>query len=182
MPTDEAYRNRINTFNWSDLHILWEDIKKKMTPDWDAGKAFEYLILRAFELEDAQVSYPFRVSLPFVNNSTIEQIDGAIHVQHLSCIIESKDHSSPVNIDVVAKLRNQLTRRPTSTVGIIFSTSGFTDPTVMLTHFTQPQTILLWTGAEVEYALTKQVFVRGLFAKYHYYVEHGLPDYNIEGV
>ena len=62
--------------------------RERATPDWDSGKAFEYLILRAFELEGASVQYPYRISM---QDEIVEQIDGAIHADGISAIVESKD-------------------------------------------------------------------------------------------
>jgi len=112
---------------------------------------------------------------------TVEQIDGFIHTDNgLACLIECKDHCQDrVNIEPIAKLRNQLLRRSNAVIGIAFSRSGFTDPALLLSRFTAPQTILLWGGDEVEVALEKRWFCKGLLAKYRMSVAKGLPDYNI---
>lgn len=73
MPTEAEYREKIQALDLSDLQDLWKRIEARDTkPDWEPGKAFEYLILRAFELEGAAVTYPFSVTLPFVGDATVE--------------------------------------------------------------------------------------------------------------
>jgi hypothetical protein len=48
-----------------------------------------------------------------------------------------------------------------------------------LARFIVPQTILLWSGEEIEYALEERCFGQSLVDKYHYCIENGLPDYNL---
>jgi hypothetical protein len=64
-------------------------------------------------------------------------------------LIECKDTFKEVNIEAIAKLRNQLLRRPAATIVSVFSRSGFTEAKVTLTGFVAPQTILLWRGVAV---------------------------------
>jgi hypothetical protein len=88
---------------WGELRSLWDSIERRNTPNWDVGKAFEYLVIRAFELDGAEVRYPYNVRL---FEEEIEQIDGAIHISGLSCLVESKDFADKkVDIAPVAKLR-----------------------------------------------------------------------------
>ena len=184
MPTDEEYQSKISEFKWNDLVDLWEAIEAGDTPGWDAGKAFEYLILRAFKLEGAHVLWPYGVTFGDVTGTeetgTLEQIDGFIHTNDgLVCLIECKDVANPVNVEPIAKLRNQLLRRPSTAIGIVFSRSGFTVPALQLARFTAPQVILLWGGDEVGFALREKCFCKGLTAKYRVCVAKGLPNYNI---
>jgi hypothetical protein len=176
MATTRELETKISTYKWRGLVRLWEEIESRTTSGWESGKALEYLVLRAFQLEGAEIKWPYQVNLV---GETIEQIDGVVYSNNLACLIECKDQSEEVNIEPVAKLRNQLLRRPGSTIGIVFSRSGFTDPAVTLARFLAPQTILLWDGTEIEYALKKHAFRRGLDAKYRYCVENGFPTYNL---
>ena len=146
------------------------------TPGFDAGKALEYFLLRAFELEGAVVTWPYQVDLFDIQ---VEQIDGVIYWDSLSFIIEAKDRRENVSIESVAKLRNQLLRRPSSTIGVIFSSSGFTEPAIMLSKFLAPATILLWTGDEIQLAFASRTMCDGLIKKFRYSVERGLTDYNL---
>lgn len=176
MPNELDYQQQILQYQQNDLLTLWQAIKLGHTPDWPPGKAFEYLIIRAFELEDANVCYPFSV---IMGGEEIEQIDGAIYTGGLACLVECKDQQRPLNIEPIAKLRNQLLRRPTTAIGSVFSHSGFTKPAIMSAQFLASQTILLWRGEEIDYALRRRYMRQGLIAKYRHCVEHGLPNYNI---
>ena len=162
MPTELEYQARVKNFTWTDLKTLWDAIENGDTPGWDDGKALEYLILKSFSLSGAEVRWPYSVKLL---GAEIEQIDGFVHFKGVSCLIECKDYSTRsdgtirkknVNFEPIAKLRNQLMRRPSATIGSIFSSGGFTDPAQTLINFTFPQTILTWTGAEIEYCLGKK--------------------------
>jgi hypothetical protein len=113
----------------AELRSLWSEIQGGDTPGWNPGKAFEYLIPRAFQLDNVRVKWPYRIVL---NEEIVEQIDGAIEVEGLHCLIESKDWSRPISIDPIAILRNQLMRRPAAAIGLIFSRSGYTDPSLTL--------------------------------------------------
>ncbi len=53
------YEAMIQSLQWKDLRSLWEKIEERNTPGWDSGKAFEYLILRAFQLDEAEVRYSY---------------------------------------------------------------------------------------------------------------------------
>lgn len=177
MTTSAEYESIIKPMQWDALRFLWDSIKMRNTPNWNAGKAFEYLVIRAFELDGAEVRYPYNVRL---FEEEIEQIDGAIHISGLSCLVESKDfEDKKVDIAPVAKLRNQLLRRPTTTVGAVFSRTGFTDPARTLSRFLSPQAILLWDGNEIEYALDNEKICELLILKYRVCIEDGLPDYNV---
>jgi hypothetical protein len=124
----------IQFLQWAELRSLWQQIKNRNTPGWNAGKAFEYLVIRAFQLDSAEVRYPYSVKL---FGEEVEQVDGVVYCSGLSCLIESKDFATQVNVDIapIAKLRNQLLRRPASTIGLVFSRTGFTDPARHLSYF-----------------------------------------------
>lgn len=177
MATGDDYRDAIRELDRPALLELWEHIKTVETPGWPPGRAFEYLVLRAFELEGAVVKWPFTIKL---NKEIIEQIDGVVHVGGLSCLIETKDIERKLDAGPIAKLRNQLMRRPAHAIGAIFSRIGFTDSAKTLAKFLSPQTVLLWEGDEVELAISKEIMVAGLLAKFRHAVEEGFPDYNIQ--
>lgn len=174
MVKETQYEQRVSQYDRNDLLNLWKVIEAGDTSTWEAGKAFEYLVLRAFQLEGAEVRWPYRVT---IGSEEIEQIDGFVYVEGLTCLIECKDQSEKVRIEPIAKLRNQLLRRPATTVGLVFSRNGFTEPAIILTQFLAPQTILLWDGDEVIFALQQARMRRALMDKYRYCAEHGLSDY-----
>ncbi len=185
MATDEEYRERIEQYARGDLLDLWGAINVGDTPGWPAGKAFEYLILRAFQLEGAYVNWPYTVTIGELTGSEsreiAEQIDGFVHTENgLACLIECKNYGEEkANLEPIAKLRNQLLRRSPAIFGVVFSRSGFTGPALLLARFTAPQTILLWTGSEVEIALRNRWFCKGLMEKYRVCLAKGTPDYHI---
>jgi hypothetical protein len=176
MPTEIDYQQRIAAYDYPRLLALWAQIQAGETPGWDPGKAFEYLVIRAFELEGAAVTYPFSVNLSGI---LVEQIDGAIYSDGLSCLVECKDQEGNLAIDPVAKLRNQLLRRPAGVVGLVFSSTGFTASTMMLSQYGGGQSILLWEAEDLDYALNRQQLRQGLVQKYRYCVERGLPHYSL---
>jgi hypothetical protein len=183
LSTAQKYESLIQSLQWDGLRALWDSIETRNTPEWEQGKAFEYLVLRAFQLDGADVTWPYRVKL-FGVGDEVEQIDGAIYSHGMSCLVESKDLSDKANVDIapIAKLRNQLLRRPAGIIGLLFSRTGFTDPARYLSSFCLPQTILLWEGEEIKYALQKERICDFLTLKYRVCVEHALLDYNIKEI
>lgn len=176
MPTGAEYEKMIGLLDWPGLWDLWGAIQRRDTPGWDPGKAFEYLVLRSFQLDGAQVKWPFQVE---VLEEEVEQIDGVIYSSGLAFLVESKDLAEPVAIDPIAKLRYQLHRRPAGTMGIVFSSSRFTYPAQVLAQFISPQSILLWSGDEVEYALQRNSISELLVQKLRHCIENGLPFFRI---
>ena len=177
MVSDSEYQQRIGSYDWPGLLDLWQSVQRGDTPGWEPGRAFEYLVLRAFQLEGADVRWPYTVS---IGGEQLEQIDGIIYSDCLACLLECKDQSEGVSIEPIAKLRNQLLRRPPATVGAVFSSrSEFTEAAVILVQFTAPQTIILWHRKEVDYALRHQRMRDVLARKYRFCIEHGLSDYSI---
>lgn len=176
MPVD--YVRRVRQLEWQDLRRLWREIESGTADGWPPGRALEHLVLRAFELDGAAVTWPYSVTLV---NEVAEQIDGAVHVHGLSCIVECKDTAAPVNVETIAKLRNQLLNRPAAAIGLLFSRSGFTLPAMMLVRFVAPQTILLWDGNDIAYHLEHENFSAGLVQRYRHSVENGMMKYEISG-
>jgi hypothetical protein len=177
MPTRKEYEAAIGKLKWPGLKKLWEAIKAKDTPGWEPGKAFEYLVVRMFELDGAEVRWPYPV--PLFGSTEIEEIDGSVRYVGFHCLIESKDESDNIPVGPIAKLRNQMLRRPAGTIGLLFSSRAFTPSAVMLAHFTLPQTILLWSGNEVEFALNNRRIGTLLELKYRVCVDEGVPEFNV---
>jgi hypothetical protein len=122
MPTNAEYEQRIGIADNAVLQGMLANIKRgRNIRGWSIGRALEYVVLRQFQIEGAVVTWPFDVSL---ENEVVEQIDGAVHYQHVSSLLECKDHASAVNVEPFAKLRNQLLRRPPGTIGMLFARSG----------------------------------------------------------
>lgn len=181
MASSEDYIAKIGTKNREELIALWNTRDSTtIKNDWDQGKVLEYTLLRAFELEGATIRWPYNVKIgDDKNGSVIEQIDGAIQFEHFYVLVECKDQQNAVNIEPFAKMRNQLMRRPSAVIGCIFSTSGFTEPALVLSQFSAPQTILLWNGDEFEYCLENGCFIKGLKEKFRKATEEFVFNYNI---
>jgi len=62
---------------------------------------------------------------------------------------------------------------------VIFAKGAFTQPALYLAHFTFPQAILLWSGAELEWALQKEKICVYLRLKHRMCVENSAPYYDI---
>ncbi|MNK74239.1 hypothetical protein D3C87_937470 [compost metagenome] len=181
--TEEKYAAKAKTLTWDELRDLWQEILANNTPDWDSGKAFEYLVVRMFELDNVEVKYPYSIRLPY-NNSVMEQIDGVAYIDNLAILIESKDYNngdkkSNINIEPIAKMRNQLNRRPFISIGCIFSAGGFTEPVSSLIDYLGNDTILLWQGEEVQKCLDEKKIIEYFRYKFQARVEHGIHDFNI---
>jgi hypothetical protein len=166
------YTGRIRLLGWDGLRELWDRSARGPVPGWPPGKAFEYLVLRAFELDGATVRWPFEVSL---GDTVVEQIDGAVYASQFSCLVEAKDTTDLVDVAALGKMRTQLARRPAGTLGLIFARTDFTDAAITLSGFFAPQTVLLWPGEEVETCLEEQRVVSALEKKYRECVEQGIP-------
>lgn len=176
MATTDEYRQRIQELDRLELVRLLERIAGRDTPQWDSGKAFEFLVLRAFELEGADLTWPYVV---YVKDKIAEEIDGVVHLPELSCLVQSKDETSPVNFEPIAKLRSQLMRRPSAVVGTVVSRAGFTSAAQALVDYLSPQTILLWEGLELEWALNHGKMIESMRLKFRRAVEHGDLCFNI---
>lgn len=53
---EDTYKSWIRAMNWARLRTFHERLIEGRAEGWEPGKAFEYLVLRAFELEGATVS------------------------------------------------------------------------------------------------------------------------------
>ncbi len=174
MATEKEYLDFIRNLDYNGVQNLWEDIKSISydTEFWNPGKAMEYTILRAFELEGCRVKYPYIVRM---EDTILEQIDGCVYANGLAVLTEFKnyDESKLVNIEPISKLRNQLLRRPSGVIGSVFSTSDFSDPAMILSNYLAPQTIMLWKVQDIDFCMQNRCFVKALDLKYCFAIEHG---------
>jgi hypothetical protein len=170
------YVGEVQKFDWPQLRTLWQQIEARKTPGWPTGKAFEHLVLRAFELDGARVTWPYSV---IIEGQIVEQIDGLVISDGISFLAESKDYEGNLNVEPLAKLRNQLQRRPAGVVGCVFSSTGFTAPAKTLAQYMSPQAVLLWQGPEIKDLLDKGSGFRAALVQKHYWlVREGIPDYD----
>ncbi len=177
------YVKKISRLDRKGLSALWESIQTDSTTGWPPGKAFEYLVLRAFQLEGAEIGWPFVITEADIIGSgsrdAVEQIDGYVQVENIACILECKDRGEKTNVEPIARLRNILMRRSPQVIGVIFSRSEFTEAATHLARFVSPNIILLWGGDEITYALERKFFVKGLKEKLKQHHTKGIPNYNI---
>lgn len=176
MPVD--YVAKISIADTDQLSRMLDDLSEgRPIRGWASGKAFEHIILQAFALEEAEIRWPFEVR---EGKHAIEQIDGTVYCDGLFCLVESKDYAEAINVEPIAKLRNQLSRRPAGTLGLIFARNGYTPSAKYLVKMDTLLNILLWEFEEVKLAIADQKMRRALQTKFRYAVEQALPDYNIE--
>jgi hypothetical protein len=169
---DIRYKEVARGLTWEDLSSLWQQIKDGPTPGWDEGKALEHLIIRAFELSGLRVEYSYDVP---PGGNPLEQIDGMVFLDRLPFLVECKDRDT-VDIEAVAKLRNQLSRRPPTTMGCLFITGRYTLPALILADFAIPLRITLWSRDDIEAALEARDFQATLVKKYNELCMFGLTD------
>lgn len=168
--------DKIKCATREELDDLWRIITDSATSSADKGKGFELFICRAFELEGAKVEYPFNVK---VHGELSEQIDGFISIDGIHCIIECKNQKENVDFEPISKLRSRLQRRPSSTIGAIFTTASYTSPAIILNEFLHPQTILLWERREIHECFKQKFLVKGMKIKFEHCIKNGLANYNL---
>jgi hypothetical protein len=159
---------------WDEIRTLWAAIESNDTPDWDPGKALEYLVVRAFELSGLTAEYPYDVP---PGGKPIEQIDGLVYLGHLVFLIECKDKDSN-DVEVVAKVRHQLMRRPPTTLASVFVAGTFTAPALVLADLSVPHRVLLWTAEDIATAVENEDFKAPLVEKYQHLCRFGLLDHS----
>ncbi len=176
MATAEQLRVQAQAMDRGSLLELWERVKGRSVPvgEWPAGGAFEHLVVRAFELEGAEVRWPYQVTYP-QKFGAVEQIDGVVRLDGMAFLLESKDLDEAASIEALAKLRFRLEARPPGTMGVLFSANDFTLATEVFAQFASPLNVLLWGRTDLDLALPCGLMVEGLRAKLKYAVEDGLP-------
>ncbi len=179
MGAEQKYIDEIQKYDGPALLKLWRDHHsgKHVKSIWEPGKLFEYVVLRAFQLEGATIRWPYSVKF---GNETIEQIDGAVSIDNYNILIECKDWEKSVSIEPFSKMRNQLMQRPAGVIGCIFSRSGYTDPAIALSRFCAPQTKLLWQNDELECCIEKSKMKEGLAMKLRMAAEEFIYFYNVK--
>lgn len=167
---------------WSrdDLLRAWERIKaRKPIYGWQPGKAFEYFVVRAFDIEGLRVKWPYEVTYR-QKLGIVEQNDGFIYLGERPFLIESKDLSEALAVESVAKLRFRLESRPPGTMSVLFNSTKFSLATEVLAHFAVPLNVVLWRGQDFDYALPTASMVTGLQAKLDAATELGIPLFPLE--
>lgn len=155
----------VQGYDWIMLKKFWQKIKNGTT-GWSEGKALEYMLVRAFDLEGAEVVYPYN---NVVFNAQ-EQLDGFIFIKEIGVgfIIECKDWKNNVAFDELAKLHGRLTYRMASTYGLFLSRSGYSPSAIEMMYMLHPHRILLWSFDEIDECFKKHKFIKALKYKYQY--------------
>ncbi len=176
--TDEGrsgeYQRRVLALGHEELVALWSGLRVGVMPvEWPPGVLLEYLILRAFQLEGAEVTWPYRV---YRKGVLLEQIDGVVYFDGVSCLVECKDVTRPVETIAIVKLKSQILRRPRTTLGALFCTGEVSEAAFTLVEMLPPPDVLLWEGAEIDLALRGQRLLEGMRMKLRHAVETGFVD------
>lgn len=170
---EEKFVGWVRSMGWAALSDVWARVRVgKEVASWPPGKAFEYLILRVFELEGAQVVWPYR--------GWLEQVDGGVYVEGLSCLIECKHWKEPLDYTPIARFKARVDRRPPATVGLLFSVSGFTIPALNEAQVQPVRNVLLWARSDVDLAL-RWGMRAALRVKWRKAVEEAEMDYELKG-
>jgi hypothetical protein len=172
---DIRYRELARGLDWDGPAALWLRVKDGTTdPEWDQGKAFEYFVIRAFELSGLRVEYPYDVP---PGGNPIEQIDGMVLLGPIPFLIECKDRES-VDVDPIAKLHHQLSRRPPLTMACVFTTGKYTAQALTHSDLCNPQQITLWSKRDIDLALGDRDFEKMLVKKFRDLYMFGLTDHS----
>jgi len=174
---EAEYRQRISRLDIGDLRRMWEVLcSRDNLPGWPPGRALEYLVLRAFQLEGAEVTWPYEVRR---NGVLLEQVDGAVYCDGLTCLIETKAHSEPIDFLAISRMKTRLLRRPRTVIGAVFGIGEFSRAAILLTENLPPPDVLLWRGRELAWALQRQAMREGLNRKMRHAIEEGFADFDL---
>lgn len=200
MNDDEAYQE-IQFYDRAALAKMWSIIKNqpggpshpnpyrqengdviegKPTPQWNSGQAFEFFILRCFELDGAEVRYPYG-EIAGLDGIT-QQTDGVIYSSRVPCLVESKDWVGNIGMKVFAKLKRRLIDRNSQMIGCIFSSrSSFKQNVFPLSFYAQESNlILLWNTNEIDYLISNgKSFLHAIDLKYRKALEQLVPYYDV---
>jgi hypothetical protein len=176
-PSEKAleYNMPAQGLSWEALRSLWQQIQDGQTPEWDPGRAFEHLVIRAFELSKLRIEYPFDVP---PGGSILEEIDGIVDLAETPFLRECK-HKESVDVLAIAKLQHQLHRRPPVTMGCVCISGEFTLSALVLADLAIPQQIVLWSKKEIEAALARKDFRISLILTYIYLLMYKSTDHSL---
>lgn len=177
---EEQYRDRVLALGHAGLLKMWAAIcRGAPLPGWPRGKALEYLILRALQLEGVEVTWPYRVYRQQPQQQQVEEIDGAAHFDGLTCLVECKARARLTDIAPIVKLKAQVMRRTRQTFGAVFSVSRFSPGALSLVEMLPPADVVLWEGPEIDRALRKRWLYEGTRRKLRYAAKGGMVNVNL---
>jgi hypothetical protein len=107
----------------------------------------------------------------------LEQIDGLVYLNDLAFLIECKGRDT-ADVEVIAKVRHQLERRPPTTLASIFVAGTFSAPALVLADLTSPHRVTLWARPDIDAAVEARDFKSVLVEKYRYLCRFGLLDHS----
>ncbi|NMO13766.1 hypothetical protein HPC49_05645 [Pyxidicoccus fallax] len=169
-----VYLERVLSLDRVGVYRTWQVVHQRGNLiGWPPGRALEYLILRAFQLEGADVTWPYDVRKDGV---LLEQIDGAVFFDGLACLIEARDRQAPLDFLSIAQMKMRLLRRPRMTLGAIFNNGTFTEAAHEMAESLPPPDVLLWEHQSIAQALRLGTLRDGMKRKLRYAIEHGLVD------
>lgn len=173
--------------NHQELIRAWETIidPRKAQEGLSPQLAFRQLIIRAFELEGAEVRFPYQVKED-TERDALENLDGVIYLNGHSCIVESHclskggvtSRRANVSSGHISRFRSKLLNRPGYAIGSVFSATGFSPSALMQAQLSLPQTILLWSEEEIKECLYRQTFTKAFKIKNRRFFEQLIPDYD----
>ena len=174
-------------YNHQDLIRVWENMIEPRVSQNNISPqlAFRHLIVRAFELEGAEVRFPYHVKEDSERDA-LEHLDGVIYIDGHSCIVESRclskggvtSRRANVSSGHISRFRNKLLNRPGYAIGMVFSATGFSPSALMQAQLSLPQTILLWSVEEIKECLYRQTFAKAFKIKNRRFFEQLIPDYD----
>ena len=169
-----VYLERVRSLDRAGVYRTWQVVRDRGNlVGWPPGKALEYLILRAFQLEGADVTWPYEVRKDGV---LLEQIDGAVYFDGLACLIEARDWRVPLDFMSIAQMKMRLLRRPRMTLGAVFNNGRFTESAQRMAEFLPPPDVLLWEQQSIAEALEFGTLRDGMKRRLRYAIEYGLVE------
>jgi hypothetical protein len=195
MASNLELENRIQAYDWPMLRSFWDEIKNNntanLTPSWASGKAFEYFIIRCFELSGCEVVYAFDVTNRQAgiknNNKSFQQIDGIVYLTiNFPFVIEAKNEAGNAKEADIDKLIGRLGQRPPQTMGCFFDTKGYSDGVLFQLLSKPNKNLLLWEKLDIDFLFSDANFQNNqpiiniadiLRAKWKFFVERMNPYY-----
>jgi hypothetical protein len=169
-----VYLERVLSLDRAGVYKTWQVVRRRSNlVGWPPGKALEYLILRAFQLEGADVTWPYEVRR---DGTLLEQVDGAVYFEGLACLIEARDWRVPLDFMSVAQMKMRLLRRPKMTLGAVFNNGTFTEAAHRMAELLPPPDVLLWERQAIAQALEQGTLREGMKRKLRYAIEQGFVE------
>lgn len=160
--SEKEYEREVSRLDWAGILKEWRAKQEGHINaiKWAPGKALEYLVLRAFDLERNRRSDVQDVKYPFHKNTEgkqEQQIDGYIRTLRCCFLEECKDKKYKTKESDLSQLYTRVSCRPDTVVGLFFSMGGYT-PSAIKSNENQCH-IILWDREDIEYCFDNMCFV-----------------------